>query len=120
MRKLCRSRARGQEGTCSGPLWWRPRAARSVGQPAVESGRSLGLGQQTGRCDAGDKGMNGAMQELPQIAPLAQAGLMGREAAGDEAVAPQGATGTGDLALEHDAAKRLLGRIVRCALPRRG
>ena len=52
------------------------------------------------------------MQVVDEVAPLAPAGLVCAEAAGDEVVAAARARGPRDLALEHDGAQRLLGRIV--------
>ena len=71
--------------------------------------------QQAWRRRIGDERVNRTVHEVPQIAPLSQAALMNAEAARQEEVAAQRPCRPGDLALEHDAAQRLLSGIVgRC------
>lgn len=69
--------------------------------------------------------MDRAVQELPQVATLVQAGFVNAESARQELVAAQRTCGPGNLSLEHDAAQGLVcGRFseelpmfVRCAIP---
>ena len=60
--------------------------ARWLRAAAVSAGRHRRgwLRHQTGRGRAGDPGLDGLLQVGPQVAALVQAGLMGREATGNE------------------------------------
>ena len=71
-----------------------------------------GSRHQARRRRVGDERVHRAVHEVPQIATLAQAGLVNAEPARQELVAAQRACRPADLALEHDAAQRLLGGTV--------
>lgn len=80
-------------GNCSEGSKVEPGASGARRRGAPSSGSGLGLWQRTWRCYAGDEGMNGAMEELPQVAALAKAGFVGGDTPGDESIATQRSAG---------------------------